>query len=341
MWRDAMETRFLTAILRSSAIAYGALAAISTLSAQDVAWELGRTIDGQPDLQGVWANNTITPIERPEAFADKEFLTDEDVKFLKQRVIDIAEEDGDALFGGGVLSAALTGDTVSYDPSTGNYDQSWLADRSVHRRTSQITDPSSGKYPSRTEEAIAMSNAAAQRRVDHPADSWLDRPLTERCISYGAPYLGSGYNSYWQIVQSKDHIVIVQEMIHDVRVIPLIKKFTLDGSIKLWHGDSRGYWDGDTLVIETANYSDKSGYGPKTSAKYNVEYLTRINKKELRYEIITDDPGAFSAPYTREIVFDHSPDPIYEYACHEGNYGMEYILSGHRAEERFALKEEN
>ena len=336
-----METRFLTAILRSSAIAYGALAAISTLSAQDVAWELGRTIDGQPDLQGVWANNTITPIERPEAFADKEFLTDEDIKFLKQRVIDIAEEDGDALFGGGVLSAALTGDTVSYDPSTGNYDQSWLADRSVHRRTSQITDPPSGKYPSRTEEAIAMGNAAAQRRVDHPADSWLDRPLTERCISYGAPYLGSGYNSYWQIVQSKDYVVIVQEMIHDVRVIPLIEKFTLDESIKLWHGDSRGYWDGDTLVIETANYSDKSGYGPKASEKYNVEYLTRINEKELRYEIITDDPGAFAAPYTREIVFDHSPDPIYEYACHEGNYGMEYILSGHRAEERFALEEEN
>ena len=336
-----METRFLTAILRSSAIAYGSLAAISTLSAQDVAWELGRTIDGQPDLQGVWANNTITPIERPEAFADKEFLTDEDIKFLKQRVIDIAEEDGDALFGGGVLSAALTGDTVSYDPSTGNYDQSWLADRSVHRRTSQITDPPSGKYPSRTEEAIAMGNAAAQRRVDHPADSWLDRPLTERCISYGAPYLGSGYNSYWQIVQSKDYVVIVQEMIHDVRVIPLIKKFTLDESIKLWHGDSRGYWDGDTLVIETANYSDKSGYGPKASGKYNVEYLTRINEKELRYEIITDDPGAFAAPYTREIVFDHSPDPIYEYACHEGNYGMEYILSGHRAEERFALEEEN
>lgn len=341
MWRNALETKFLTAILRSSAIACGALLVISTLSAQGVAWELGRTIDDQPDLQGVWANNTITPIERPEAFADKEFLTDEDIKFLKQRVVDIAEEDGDALFGGGVLSAALTGDTVSYDPSTGNYDQSWLADRSVHRRTSQITDPSSGKYPSRTDEAIVMGNAAAQRRIDHPADSWLDRPLTERCISYGAPYLGSGYNSYWQIVQSKNHVVIVQEMIHDVRVIPLIEKFTLDESIKLWHGDSRGYWDGDTLVIETANYSDESGYGPKSSIKHNVEYLTRISEKELRYEIITNDPGVFAAPYTREIVFDHSPDPIYEYACHEGNYGMEYILSGHRAEERFALEEEN
>ena len=309
---------------------------IGSVSAQDASYTVPRTIDGQPDLQGVWANNTITPVERPEIYADKEFLSAEDIEFLQTRISEITEEDGDALFGGGVLTAAVSGETESYDPSTGNYDQAWLAERQVHGRTSQITDPPNGKYPPRTEPAIAMGKAAAQRRIDHPADSWLDRPLSERCVSYGAPYLGSGYNSYWQIVQSRDTVVIVQEMIHDVRVIPLTDKPHIDEDIKLWHGDSRGYFDGDTLVIETSNYSDKSGYGPDSSAKLNIERLTRISDTAMQYEITSNDPGSFTAPYTREIIFDQSPDPIYEYACHEGNYGMMYILSGHRAEERFA-----
>lgn len=307
--------------------------------AQDANFQVPRTIDGQPDLQGVWSNNTITPVERPEMFAGREFLTDEDVEFLQQRISEITAEDGDALFGGGVLTAAVSGETESYDPSTGNYDQSWMAERQVHGRTSQIIDPPNGKYPARTEPAIAMGKAAQQRRIDHPADSWLDRPLSERCVSYGAPYLGSGYNSYWQIVQSKDTVVIVQEMIHDVRVIPLTGKGHIDDDIKLWHGDSRGYFDGDTLVIETRNYSDKSGYGPDTSAKVNIERLTRISETALQYEITSNDPGSYAAPYTRQITFDHSPDSIYEYACHEGNYGMMNILSGHRAEERFALED--
>ena len=304
----------------------------------DSAWELPRTIDGHPDLQGVWANNTITPIERPDVFGDKEFLTAEDQVFLQQRIAEITQQDGDALFGDGVLEAAFSGEIKSYDPSTGNYDQSWLAQRSVHSRTSQIMDPPNGKYPPRTEAAIAMGRMMADRRRDHPADSWLDRPLSERCVSYGAPYLGSGYNSYWQVVQAKDHVVIVQEMIHDARVIPLTEKPHAPEAIRLWHGDSRGYWEGDTLVIETRNFSDAGSYGPEGAARVNVERLKRISDNELQYEITTNDPGSFTAPYTRQIVFDHSPEPIFEYACHEGNYGMEYILSGHRAEERFALE---
>jgi hypothetical protein len=301
-------------------------------------WQLPRTIDGQPDLQGVWANNTITPVERPDVFGDKEILTEEDQIFLQQRIREITQEDGDALFGEGVLAAAFSGEVKSYDPSTGNYDQAWMAQRSVHNRTSQIIEPRNGKYPPRTEESIAQSRLMADRRRDHPADSWLDRPLSERCISYGSPYLGSGYNSYWQIIQAKDHVVILQEMIHDARIIPLTPKPHADEKIKLWHGDSRGYWDGDTLVIETTNYSDESGYGPNTSAKVNVERLTRVGPDSLQYEITSNDPGTYTAPYTRQIIFDHSEDPIFEYACHEGNYGMMNILSGHRAEERFALE---
>ena len=133
--------------------------------------------------------------------------------------------------------------------------------------------------------------------------------------------------------------MIVQEMIHDVRVIPVVEMPHADESIKLWHGDSRGYWDGDTLVIETTNYSDKSGFGPETSAKVNIERISRLDETTLRYEITSNDPGSYTAPYTREILFDYSPEPIFEYACHEGNYGMMNILSGHRAEERFAREE--
>ena len=317
------------------------------LSAQaDASWQLGRTIDGHPDLQGVWENNTITPLERPDVFRDKLYLTDEDVTFLRRRIAEINAAGDDALFGSGVLRAAFSGTITSYDPSTGNYDSQWMAERTIHRRTSQITDPPNGQFPPRTEQSIAAERELAQHRKDHPADSYTDRPLGERCISFGAPRLSSGYNSYWQIVQSKETVAIIQEMAHDVRIIPLVAKPHINENIKLWHGDSRGYWDGDTLVIETTNYSDKSAPGNETaqesfheaSRKVNVERLTRISASALQYELTSHDPGTYTAPYTREIIFDYTEDEIYEYACHEGNYGMTNILSGHRVEERMAAE---
>jgi len=316
-----------------------ALLAGQAIAQSDADWQLPRTIDGHPDLQGVWENNTITPVERPDLFGDKEFLSDEDVNFLGNRLNEISQQAGDALFGEGVLEAAFSGEVKSYDPTTGNYDQQWMADRTIHRRTSQIIDPPTGKFPPRTERAIAAARELAEHRLAHPADTWEDRPLGERCVSFGAPRLGSGYNSYWQIVQSRDTVAIIQEMAHDTRIIPLVAKPHVDEKIHLWHGDSRGYWDGDTLVVETTNYSDKSSTGPDTSKKVNVERLTRIGENAIQYQFTSDDPGTFTAPYTREIIFDKTPDKIYEYACHEGNYGMTNILSGHRAQERMAASE--
>ena len=306
------------------------------LAQSDGDWQLPRTIDGHPDLQGVWENNTITPVERPEVFGDKELLTDEDIAFLRRRLAEISAAGADALFGEGVLAAAFADEIVSYDPTTGNYDSQWMVDRTIHRRTSQIINSPDGKYPPRTERAIAAARELREHREAHPADTWLDRPLGERCVSFGAPRLGSGYNSYWQIVQSRDTVAIIQEMAHDVRIIPLVSKPHINDSIKLWHGDSRGYWDGDTLVIETTNYSDQSSSGPDTSKKVNVERLTRISESAIRYQFTSDDPGTYTATYTREIIFDKSPDDIYEYACHEGNYGMMNILAGHRELERIA-----
>ncbi len=317
------------------------LASSLAIAQTDSDWEVSRTIDGHPDLQGVWANNTITPVERPEIFGDKLFLTDEDVDFLQQRMAQITQEGGDALFGEGVLAAAFSGEIKSYDPTTGNYDSQWMVDRKIHRRTSQIIDPANGQYPARTEQAIAAARDLAQHRLDHPADSYTDRPLGERCLSFGAPRLSSGYNSYWQIVQSRDTVAIIQEMAHDVRIIPLVARPHIDEDIKLWHGDSRGYWDADTLVVETTNYSDKSSTSPDASRKVNLERLTRISDEAIQYQFTSNDPGAFTAAYTREITLDHTADDIYEYACHEGNYGMTNILSGHRAEERLAAQSQD
>lgn len=323
-----------TSMLVCSSLIPLAFCSFQTLAQESSTYSVPRTIDGHPNLQGVWENNSITPVERPNVFGDKEFLTDEDVEFFQRGLQAIKEQGGDALFGEGVLEAVFSGDVKSYDPTTGNYDSQWMVDRKIHRRTSQIIDPPNGKYPPRTELSIAMAKAEADHREDHPADSYTDRPLGERCLSFGAPRLGAGYNSYWQIVQTRDTVAIVQEMAHDVRIIPLVEKPRIDEKIKLWHGDSRGYWDGDTLVVETTNYSDKSSSGPDVSKKVNVERFTRVSDDQIQYQFTSHDPGTFTAPYTREIMLDFTEDAIYEYACHEGNYGMENILSGHRAEER-------
>ena len=298
MPRSLALPRKLSAIVLTASC----LLASSQLAAQfDPDYVPPKTIDGTADLQGVWENNTITPVERPAVFGDKQFLTDEDVVFLEQRLEEIYAAGEDALFGGGVLEAAFSGEIQSYDPSTGNYDSQWMAERTIHRRTSQIIDPPNGQFPPRTEAAIAAARELREHREAHPADSWTDRPLGERCLSFGAPRLGSGYNSYWQIVQSKNTVVIYQEMAH-----------------------------------ETTNYSEPSDTAPRTIEKRNVERITRVSDDAIQYQLTSYDPGQFTAPYTREIIFDHTDSKIYEYACHEGNYGMENILRGHRAEERMA-----
>jgi hypothetical protein len=305
-------------------------------------YQVPQTIDGQPDLQGVWANNTLTPVERPDIFEGREFLTAEEVQILAKRSTEIqAAEGGDALFGDEVFISTLTGVTQSNDPTTGNYDHFWLAERNIHNRTSQIIDPPNGKYPPLSEAGIIRQETEAQLRNKNAAkgerfetlNSWLDLMTDDRCISAGAPYVESGCNSYWQIVQSKDYVVIVQEMIHKARIIPLTGMPHAPESIELWDGDSREYWDGDTLVVETRNYSDKHTASPNR-AELNIEHFTRIGEKELLYRLTSDDPSLYSAPYTLEVIFDLSDGAIYEVACHEGNYAMANMLRGAREEER-------
>lgn len=331
-------SRFLRSLICIIAVTTGSAAFAQS------SYQTPRTIDGQPDLQGVWGNNTITPVERPDIFEGREFFTAEELQLIAQRSGQILSETDDALFGESVITSALTGEIKSNDPTTGNYDQFWLAERNIHSRTSQIIDPPDGKYPPLTQEGIARQERMAQLRNNSAAagerfetlDSYDTLSLDDRCISNGVPYLDPGYNSYWQIIQSKDHIVIAQEMIHNSRVIPLTGKPHAPESIELWHGDSRGYWDGDTLVIETRNFSDKSEFS-HNRAELNVERLTRINDTQLLYQLTSNDPGTYTAPYTREIIFDFSDGDIYEFACHEGNYALANMLRGAREAE---LREE-
>ena len=196
-------------------------------------------------------------MERPDVFGDKELLTDEDVAFIQQRIGEIMAAGEDALFGGGVLEAVFSGEINSYDPTTGNYDSQWMAERTVHRRTLRSqTHPTVNILAEPKQPLPLPGNCESGAR---PSCGFMDGPTAGRALPVvRSARLGSGYNSYWQIVQSRDTVVIYQEMAHDARIIPIIEQPHAPASVKLWHGDSRGWWEGDTLVIETTNYSDAS-----------------------------------------------------------------------------------
>ena len=305
--------------------------------AQDENWILPRTADGHPDLQGVWANNNATPLERPAEWADKEALNNEELAALEVAAAQ-AVDDGDALFGDQLVLAAIKQTKAeSYDPTTGNYNQFWIADRDFNNRTSLVVDPPDGRIPDMTSSGKARQQMLRDSRRARPADSYTDRPLSERCVTYGHPRLGAGYNSYYQVFQSRDHVVIYMEMNHDARIIPIDGTSPLNDDVRLWHGDSRGFWDGDTLVVETKNYSANAMFRGLTSEHMVVtERLTRVGPQTLNYKVTLDDSTTYTAPWTVMIPLMGTTDAVYEYACHEGNIGMDGILAGHRAEEREA-----
>ena len=338
------------AVVGAAAVAAGLLFAV-TITAQSPGssagdtsadWKVPRTRDGRPDLQGVWGNNSVTPMTRPRQWKDKASLTDAELQELKSLAAQAGDEGGAAIFGNFVqqlLDARDKGkyDQVSYDPTTGNYNQFWMADREWDNRTSLIIDPPDGQFPPLTPEAEARRAAARTKpSARGPADGPEDRPLSERCISYGAPRTGANYNSYVQIVQSPDTVVLYQEMIHDARVVPMTGKPHLPAQIRQLHGDPRGRWDGDTLVVETTNYLN--GFQGSTPDVKLTERYTRVSQDVINWEITVDDPKTWTKPYTFMIRLRKTDGLIYEYACHEGNYAMTGILAGARAEEKKAKK---
>jgi len=216
----------------------------------------------------------------------------------------------------------------------GNYNQFWLVERDFDNRTSLIVDPPDGRVPALTPDARREGRGQPPPLIAEKADSWTDRPLNERCITYGVPFLFAGYNAYFQIVQNPGHAVVLMEMIHDARVIPIDGRPHVADAVRQWHGDPRGRWEGDTLVVETTNYSKAGAFWSASEDLRVVERFTRSGPDILEYEVTFDDPTTWSKPWTVMIPLTRRDEAVFEYACHEGNLGMEGILAGHRAEER-------
>ncbi len=332
------------AISAVSVCAMAALVCVSTAAAQPDGWSPPRTPAGRVDLQGVWANNAATPLERPDSLAGKAAFTDEEVAQLRASAERIFGGADDAAFADGVFNAVLADveKNVSRDGGTGNYSSVWMVDREFENRTSLITDPADGRVPALTSEAEARVEAARVYREEHPADGPEDRTRQVRCITYGIPRvggLGAGYNSYYHILQTPGHLVMLGEMIHDARVIPIGDMPHAPESVRQWHGDSRGHWEGDTLVVETTNYSPQSGYRGSSENLHMIERFTLAGPQRLHYEITVTDPTTWIRPWTAMVPLARSQDALFEYACHEGNIGMVGILAGARAEEAAAVRE--
>ena len=288
-----------------------------------------RTPWGDPDLQGIWSYATFTPLQRPAEFAGRQFLTPEEV--AAQNLADATRATSERR---GELSAerdlALA------------YDQVWWDRGESTGRTSLIVDPSDGRLPPLTPAAERREEARRERRAAGPFDSWADRPLQERCMTYQrVPPVPSGYSNAYQIFQGPGQVVILNEMIHDVRVVPLDGRPPIDGRIRQWNGDGRGRWDGDTLVVETTHYRDDTTWRgfPGTRGLRAVERFTRVDADTIEYRYTIHDEATYTRPFTVELPLVSPPGyVIYEYACHEGNYGIANALRGERVLEAAAKR---
>lgn len=322
-----------------------AAAFVTSLTAADQSAKkaIPRASDGHPLLEGVWTNVTITPLERPRDLAGKEFFTPEEaLQYEKdhKRNRDIRQRG-----------------TVA-DVTNAYNDFWWDSGTKVvkTRRTSIIVDPPDGRLPALTPERQKqlMAEAAAKRErckspgceldnggIPGPADRAEDRPLMERCLSFNnaVPMLPTAYNNDYQIVQSPGMVAIDVEMVHQVRRIPIDGSPHVPSNVRAWLGDSRGRWEGDTLVIDTTNFRPEMSFRGSDENLHLIERLTRVDADTIMYRFTVDDPTAFTKPFTGELPMVKADGQLYEYACHEGNLGMSDILSSARADEKKAAAE--
>ena len=275
-----------------------------------------RTPWGDPDLEGTWSYASLTPLQRPASMGERERYTPEEAA---QRNIEVTQ------------------DREPPPGSVGSYNALWF-DRgrvSPDLRTSLITDPADGRLPVRPETTAQQEAARAYSR-EHPADSWLDRSNWDRCITYhGVPPVSTGYNNTYHIVQTPTHVAIRVENIHDVRIIPIDGRPALTDAIRQWNGDSRGRWEGDTLVVETRNFSSQTQHRfPSSPGTVAVERFRRLDNDTIEHTFTIEDDSVYTAPWTAMRHMPRMPDYIiYEYACHEGNYAMTNILMAERSRE--------
>jgi hypothetical protein len=302
------------------------------------AWSVPRMPDGHPDMQGVWANNNMTPLERPKQWAGRTAISDAELADLKKRLQQLMDG-GDAFFADELILAALDNKAKfsSADTQVGNYDQSWLSERIIDNRTSLVIDPPDGRIPPLVPAAVERARAAAAAaQARGPADRAQDLSLSTRCVSAGTPNIRAGYQSYFEITQGPNVVALRTEMIHDVRIFPIGAGPHLSPAIAQYHGDSRARWDGDTLVVETKNYvANATRVGAATTNTLRTtEKFTRVADDTIEYAITFEDPAVWVRPWTMMIPLKQTGEGMFEFACHEGNYGLRAILSGARAQER-------
>jgi hypothetical protein len=269
--------------------------------------QIPRTPDGRPDLQGIWTNATLTPIERPSDFAGKPTATDAEARAFEKQ---------DADFFNLYIEAGFE-----------------MARIDGVKRTSLVIDPANGKIPQLTTSPPQISNSF---------DSAEDRPLGERCLlgfgsPAGPPMMPVLENGNYQIVQTPDYMMILVEMVHDVRIIRMNGKHE-PPNVRLWMGDSIGHWEGATLVVDTTNFTDKTRFRGASPGLHVTERFSRTDAETFLYKVTIDDPATFSRQWTMEYPFRATAGPVFEYACHEGNYVMTDILGGARKEDAASKK---
>jgi hypothetical protein len=318
-----MSTRFGVATL---------LAALASIAVGRPALSLSkgqRSNDEQRDLSGTWSFSTLTALERPAEFAATDVLTDAEAAAFAKRTMERNNRDNR--------------DTSNRDADVGGaYNEFWwdrgttVAKVRGKFRTSLIVDPPDGRVPALTAQAQERAAARAAERRAHPADGPEDRSLGERCLLFnaGPPMLPGPYNNFMQVIQTRDYVVIYNEMIHDARVIPLDGRPHAPSQLRLWLGDSRGHWDGNTLVVDTTNFTDKTNVRGSSPNLHLIERLTRTDANTLLYEFTVDDPSSFVKPWSAALPMRKTAEQVFEYACHEGNHALQGILRGARFEEK-------
>jgi hypothetical protein len=307
-------------------------AGIPRAAAPAAKWTVRRTPDGKPDLQGFWNNTTYKPLERPKDVT-KEFFTQEEALAMIRRAADAEAEQ----------TVPGTVADVHYDFTQFGLDRS-QAPLALNLRTSLIVDPADGRLPPMTEDGRkrAVARAEARKRMGRPTDAVQNQSLSVRCILMdrnGPPMLAGAYNNNYQIVQAPGYVMILVEMLHGPRLIPLDARAQLPPGVRQLEGSSRGRWDGDTLVIETTNFTDKTAFQGSSENMRLTERFTRVDEDTLLYRFTVDDPATWTRPWSAEVPWRKAIGPLFEHACHEGNYGLYNTLAGARAEEKRAAEE--
>ncbi|MBM3773260.1 MAG: hypothetical protein FJW27_18620 [Acidimicrobiia bacterium] len=296
------------------------------------AYTAPRTPDGQPDLQGIWTNNTFTPLERPKGVT-KEFYTREEALEVIKRATLVESEQTEP----GTVA------DVHYDFTQFGLDRSQET-MALNLRTSLIVDPPAGRLPPLSVEGQrrAADRAAARKARGGTHDAVQNEPLGARCILMdrnGPPMLAGAYNNGYQIMQAPGYVMILTEMLHDARIIPLDGRPHLPANVRQWTGSYRGRWEGQTLVVETTNLTDKFAFQGASENMRLIERFTRTAEDTILYRFTVEDPATWTSPWSAEVPWKRTTGPIFEHACHEGNYGLYNTLAGARAEEKKAAGE--